>query len=173
MRMGFGQVEIVISTIIVGAMLVTSLTSVAASKRSQYYESARVRGNSIAEALMSEILPLPMREPSCDCGYGLETGETGSNRLNFDDVDDYNGLVDTPPKSKDGTACDGYTGWTQRVAVDMVSANDWNTTTSTYANTYRVTVSISQGTTLVSKIVGYRTSGTSSALTGTVDSVAP
>ncbi|MCY2982278.1 MAG: hypothetical protein NTY15_01420 [Planctomycetota bacterium] len=158
-RRGFSQVEVVVSTIIVGVLLVSSLSTIAASCRSQVYESNEVRGFAIAEALFAEIAPLPLREPSCDCGYGVEAGETGTNRLNFDDVDDYQSLVDSPPKARNGTACMGYTDFTRSVAIDRVTSADWSSTTATYGGVYRITVTVLQGTTEVCRVVGYRTSG--------------
>ena len=161
LRSGFSQVEVVVSTIIVGVLMVSSFSAIAASRRSQVYESNEVRGLAIAEALFAEIARLPMREPTCDCGYGAETGEAGTNRLNFDDVDDYRGLVDSPPKARNGTACAGYTDLSRSVAIDLVTTADWSAASATYVGVYRITVTVLRGTTEVCRVVGYRTSGSS------------
>lgn len=158
-RRGLSQAEVVVSTIIVGVLMVSSFSTIAASRRSQMSESNEVRGLAIAEALMAEIAQLPMREPSCDCGYGAEAGETGANRLSFDDVDDYKNLIDSPPKSRNGIACTGYSDLGRNVAIDLVTTADWNATTATYAGVYRITVKVLRGTLEVCRIVGYRTSG--------------
>ncbi len=160
-RNGIGQTEVAASTVIVGILMVASLSTIAASRRSQVGESNKVRGIAIAEALISEIANLPMREPSCDCGFGLETGESGTNRINFDDVDDYRGLVDAPLKSRNGTALPGYTAFTRSVFVDMVSAGDWNAISGSYSGIYRITVVIRVGTSEVCRLVTYRTSASS------------
>ena len=162
LRRGLNQAEVAISTIIVGVLMVTSFTTIAASRRSQTEESFCVRGLAIADALMAEITQLPMREPSCDCGYGPETGETGSNRLNFDDVDDYNGLTDSPPRTRNGTLCDGYSDLSRRVTVASVVSSNWDSTTLTYAGVYRVIVSVVRNSKEVCRLVSYRTSGTQS-----------
>ncbi len=158
-RSGLSQVEVVVSTIIVGVLMVASFSTIAASRRSQMSESNEVRGLAIAEALMAEITQLPMREPSCDCGFGIEAGEAGSNRSNYDDVDDYQNLVDSPPKSRSGTACVGYTDLSRSVAIDMVATTDWSATSATYVGVYRITVKVLRGTQEVCRLVGYRTSG--------------
>jgi type II secretory pathway pseudopilin PulG len=158
-RSGFGQVEVVVSTVIVGVLMVSSFSTIAASRRSQIFESNRVRGLAIAEALMTEIAQLPTREPSCDCGFGPETGETGTTRINFDDVDDYNNLLDSPPRAKNGTVYAGYSDLRRRVVVSRVSVSDWNVVSTTFAGVYRVTVIVQRGTTEVCRVVGYRTSG--------------
>ena len=158
-RRGLSQVEVVVSTVIVGILMVASFSTIAASRRSQMSESNEVRGMAIAEALIAEITQLPMRETPCDCGYGPEAGETGANRVNFDDVDDYQNLIDSPPKSRIGTACAGYSDLSRRVAIDLVTTADWNATSATYVGVYRITVRILLGTKEVCRLVAYRTSG--------------
>ncbi len=167
-RRGLSQAEVVVSTIIVGVLMVSSFSTIAASRRSQMSESNEIRGLAIAEALMAEITQLPMRDPSCDCGFGIEAGESGVNRMNFDDVDDYQNFVDSLPKSRNGTACAGYSDLGRSVTIDMVTTADWNATTTTYAGVYRITVKVLRGTLEVCRIVGYRTSGSpgSSTLVG-------
>lgn len=158
-RRGFSQAEVVVSTIIVGVLMVSSFSTIAASRRSQVSESNEVRGLAIAKALLAEITQLPMREPSCDCGYGAEAGEAGTNRLNFDDVDDYRNLVDSPAKSRNGTPCIGYTDLSRNVAIDHVTTADWNVSSASHVGIYRITVKVLRGTTEVCRVVGYRTSG--------------
>jgi hypothetical protein len=160
-RIGLSQVEVLVSTVIVGVLMVSSLSTIAASRRSQWMECNEARGIAIADALMAEITNLPMREPTCDCGFGVESGESGGNRMTFDDVDDYNGLVDSPPSSRNGTACAGYSDLSRTVAIDLVTTADWNATSATYVGVYRITVKVLSGTKEVCRIVGYRTSGSS------------
>ena len=158
-RLGFSQIEVAVSSVIVGTLMVTSLTVIAASRRSQVFESNRVRGLAIANAMMSEIAQMPLRDPSCDCGFGLESGESGATRLNHDDVDDYRGWVDSPAKSKNGVALIGYSDLSRKVEVDHVTTADWRTTSGSYTGIYRVTVIVLRGTKEVCRLVGYRTSG--------------
>jgi type II secretory pathway pseudopilin PulG len=162
-RRGFSQLEVVISTILVGVLMVSSFSAVAASRRSQTFESNKVRGLAIAEALLTEISQLPLREPSCDCGFGKETGESGTNRSAYDDIDDYDKLMDSPPKSKNGTPCIGYTDLSRRVAVENITPSDWSVSTSTYTGVYRITVTVLRGTLEVCRVVGYRADGYSSS----------
>ena len=158
-RHGLGQVEVIVSSAIVGTLMVASLTVIAASRRSQMFESNRVRGLAIASAMMSEVAQLPMRDPSCDCGFGLESGESSVTRSNHDDVDDYRGWLDSPAKSKSGVALTGYSDLSRKIEVDHVATADWRTTSSSYTGVYRVTVIVLSGTREVCRLVGYRTSG--------------
>lgn len=158
-RRGFGQLEVVVSTILVGVLMVSSLSSIAASRRSQTFESNKVRGLAIAKALLSEISQLPMRDPGCDCGYGLGSGESGATRSKYDDVDDYHNLIDSPPRSKNGSACVGYADLSRRVKVDRVTRANWSVLTSTYTGVYRITVTVLRNNLEVCRVVGYRTDG--------------
>jgi len=158
-RRGISQVEVAVSSLIVGVLMVACFSAVAASRRSQVYESNRVRGLAIAEALVSEITQLPMRDPSCDCGWGPGNEELGSNRMNFDDVDDYRDLIDSPPRSRSGVLLTGYSDLSRRVAIDRVANSNWNSVTNTYAGVYRITVRVLRGSSEVCRLVVYRTSG--------------
>jgi hypothetical protein len=161
-RTGLSQVEVAISTVIVGVLMVASFTTVAASRRSQVAESTRVRGLALAEAMMAEMMQLPMREPACDCGFGLESGESLSNRTTLDDVDDYNASIESPPIARGGTALDGSIGLSRSVLVELVQSNDWNSTTATFDGVYRITVTVNRGSTPLARLVGFRTSGSQS-----------
>jgi len=158
-RQGLSQVEVAVSTLIVGTLMVASLTVISASRRSQIFESNRVRGLAIANAMMSEIAQLPLRDPACDCGFGLGDSESGPTRSGLDDVDDYRGWDDSPAKTKSGVALTGYSDLRRRIEVDHVTTADWGTTSGSYTGIYRVTVIVLTGTKEVCRLVGYRTSG--------------
>ena len=159
-RRGFGQMEVVISTILVGVLMVSSFSAVAASRRSQTFESNKIRGVTIAEALLAEICQLPLQD-TVNGGFGIGSDEKGANRSKFDDVDDYHNLIDSPPKSKNGAVCVGYNDLSRRVTVDMVTPSNWSVKTSTYAGVYRITVTVWRGSLEVCRIVGYRADGSS------------
>jgi hypothetical protein len=109
--------------------------------------------------MMSEIAQLPLRDPACDCGFGLGGGESGPTRSGLDDVDDYRGWDDSPAKTKSGVALTGYSDLRRRIEVDHVTTADWGTISGSYTGIYRVTVIVLTGTKEVCRLVGYRTSG--------------
>ena len=168
---GLSQVEVVISTIIISVLMVSSLSTIAASRRSQLAESNEVGGLAIAEALLAEITQLPVRDPACDCGFGPESGETGTSRIGFDDVDDYHNLVDFPPKSRSGISLSGYSDLSRNVSIDMVSVNNWNTTATNYEGVYRITIRVLRDNIECARLVGYRSAGSQGAATVTNSSL--
>jgi len=66
---------------------------------------------------LAEILAKPYADPEIPSGSnGLDSGET-SIRNTFDDVDDYDNWVESPPLDSAGQAMAGYNGWTREVWV--------------------------------------------------------
>ncbi|CAN5703508.1 hypothetical protein BH09PLA1_BH09PLA1_08100 [soil metagenome] len=112
-RSAFTLVEVAVSVVIVGLLLATSVQVVGAAKIGQYRLTERARGNALAKALLAEILQLAYADPN------TEAGET---RATFDDVDDYDGLNESPPVFKDGTAMTvpQASTWQRTVAVTWI-----------------------------------------------------
>ena len=122
-RRGSSLVEVAISCVLVGVMMVASMRTVGAVFRTRLVASQQQDGKSLAHELMAEILQTYHEEPSLPEGsIGLDSGETGDgSRALWDDVDDYNGWSASPPEFKDGTALPDATGWTRQVVVDRVT----------------------------------------------------
>ncbi|OHB74408.1 MAG: hypothetical protein A2Z25_19770 [Planctomycetes bacterium RBG_16_55_9] len=67
---GFTLVEAVMSMLIVGTMLVAALSTVGASRLSQYKTSRSHCGRLLAESLMAEILRQDYQEPGGAVAFG-------------------------------------------------------------------------------------------------------
>lgn len=112
---GMTLVEVAVSTIIVGVMMTAALSAVAASAKERAAMANAATAQALGEALMSEIDQVP-------CGSGAIAVSLGSsNRSAFDDVGDFSGLSDSPPKERDGTAISGVSGFARSVSVTNVS----------------------------------------------------
>lgn len=110
--------EIVVATMITGAMLVASLNSVGAVFQTHQVNSSRLTGPGLAHELMAEIMSMPYEDPSgTSTTIGTDSGEALSTRSTLDDVDDYHGLNVTGIRSKAGTLRTGYTGWQQQASI--------------------------------------------------------
>jgi MSHA pilin protein MshD len=123
---GFSLVEAVISTLIAGLLLVAALGAVGAAKTTQLSIALRGRGTAMAQSLMNEVLALPYSDPNQTAAFGLETGEAGATRALYDDVDDFNGLDQTPPTTRDGSSLDSTGRWRRRVTVTWVEPTDFS-----------------------------------------------
>jgi MSHA pilin protein MshD len=111
---GVTLIELVVSIVVValaaGAVLGVLARSAATSADAMVLSQAV----SIAEAYLEEITLKPFVDPD-----GVD-GEVG--RANFDDVDDYNGLVDAGARDQFGNAIPALSGYTVRVTVSASGA---------------------------------------------------
>jgi hypothetical protein len=73
---------------------------------------------------------------------GPDPGEATTTRTDFDDIDDYNGWTESPPRTKTGTALSGYTGWAVSIVVDYVNPATPNGPPSEDLNLKRVVVTV-------------------------------
>lgn len=151
-RRGFTLVEAAISIVIVGVMLVASLSTLGAAARSRQVRMEASQHQALALGLMGEILQAHYEE-STSAGdqafvqnlantidvieptehptpvFGPEAGEADGTRIYFDDVDDYKDWQSTPPQAKDGTPLPNLDGWDRTVRVRKVQVNDPTTET--------------------------------------------
>ena len=118
-RHGLSQVEVVVSSLIVGVVLVGALNVLGAAKQTNRVAADQIDAPSLAHQLMGEILSLPYEDPEEPGGsIGLETGETNTTRTDFDDIDDYNNWYRVSPQYKDGTPVPGVESWPRQVLID-------------------------------------------------------
>lgn len=119
---GFTIIETALSTVVIGLMLVAALQTVGASKLAQHRNADRARAVHLASLLLAEITAQAYEEPDVVKLFGPEPAELlPGNRSLYDDVDDYEGLSETPPRDRAGVAVTGFSGWTLTVKVQWVS----------------------------------------------------
>jgi MSHA pilin protein MshD len=94
LRSGFSIVEVTVSIVLTGIMLTVALQTVSQSNLTQHRTLERARAGELARMLANEILQHSYVEPVAAATFGAESGET---RATYDDVDDYNGLSESPP----------------------------------------------------------------------------
>lgn len=124
---GFSLIEAIASIVIVGVLFVVALNLAGSSRMTDYTTTVRQRGHLLAEALMSEILQQQYQDPSQTPVFGCDPGENmGNARVNFDDVDDYDGWSEKPLRDCNGTKISNCDGWERQVKVDRISGVDFN-----------------------------------------------
>jgi type II secretory pathway pseudopilin PulG len=108
---GFTFVEILITLVFLSiAMLATTSQFPLGLKVSQSAEDLTLATN-LAQELMEEIRSLRWEDPQLPGGVlGPEIGQGEWSRLDFDDIDDYDGLVESPPNDLDGNPLNGQGG---------------------------------------------------------------
>lgn len=156
----FTLVEAVISIVITSVMLVAALRTVAAARSGQIWNSDRLRAIYLAQDLMAEITSKPYTDPGATPLFGPEGAEIVGGRSTYDDVDDYNGLSESPPKDRSGTSIPGATSWTRAVTVIWVMPADLTQTSLIDRGAKLITVTVSRNNATLAKLVEVRTSAT-------------
>lgn len=114
---GFGLIEVVFATFLVGVVLAVSVRGFGQAVLRQAQLRDRQRAYQFGHDLMNEILMKAYQEPLTGTGLGPDSGESSSQRSTFDDVDDYSGWSETPLKSESGTTIPNTNGWSRSVMV--------------------------------------------------------
>lgn len=156
--LAFTLVEVMMSVIIVGVMFVAALNTVGHTRISEYKISERYRGLLLAQDLMAEILQQAYSDPSGTYVFGTESGEGTSDRMDFDDVDDYHDWSQSPPQRRDGTVIPDLTGWGRSVAVLWVNPDNLPQTSGSDQGAKRMTVTVTHNGLPVASVFAFRTS---------------
>ncbi len=72
------------------------MRSMTAAKRREQRTLSESSYHFLANELMNEIQLQAFSEPTSVSGFGVESGESGGSRINYDDVDDYHLLTESP-----------------------------------------------------------------------------
>jgi prepilin-type N-terminal cleavage/methylation domain-containing protein len=139
---GFTLVEVVISIVVVGIMLVAALNTVGGVFRSYAIARERQQGYALATELMAEILQARYEDPNDSPVFGVESGESSTPRIDYDDVDDYDGWSVSPPQAKDGSAVPNSEGWTRMARVWWVDVVDPTTETGSETGLKKIKVEV-------------------------------
>lgn len=120
MTRGFSLVEAAIASTIMAVLVVSGLNASGRLGVARYDQADRARARALADDLVGEMYPKAYRDPVSTPGpMGLDAGE-GPIRATYDDVDDYEGLLDAPPKDMAGEVLPGLDLWSREVSVARV-----------------------------------------------------
>ena len=147
---GFTLAEVLVAVVVIVIALVPLITVLGQGvKRGKDPQKITV-ANFLAQDLMEEIMCKKFDEdptnPDTTVNLGPDSGETRSGNpttRNYDDVDDYDGYTETPPKEVDGTVMTDYTGYTRSVVVDYVSETNLDLVSTAITRFKRVSVTVS------------------------------
>lgn len=156
-RAGVSMLEATGATLIVGLTLIASMRAVGASVKVQSRTAESEKACFLATAMMTEITRQYYQNPTTPVLFGPEAGETGPNRKNFNDVDDYNGWSESPPQNQDGSLLPDLSGWSRTVTVQWISATDATLTSPTETGAKRIMVSVLHNNVVRATRVGVRT----------------
>lgn len=156
-RRGFSLVEIVVSAVIVGVLLVAAMRTVGMSVFTQYKTAERIIGWSLADGLLAEILAKQYEEPGTTPQFGPDPGESTTSKTTYDDVDDFHNWSESPPQYADGSVMPDLTGWRRYVSVAWVGPTDLDQTAISETGAKRISVSVEHNGSLVATRMAIRT----------------
>lgn len=155
-RPGTSLVEVAVSTLLVGVVVVAALRTVGAATSSQFANGQRAQAVLLAKELADEILDLPYEDADVADNLGAEASEAvGGDRTAFDDVDDYDAWTSTPPVRRNGDTLPATNTWTRSVIVQYVDPNDLETTVEEDQGIKRVQIDVSDGAELLASVTFY------------------
>ena len=150
---GFTMLEVVVATFIVALVLVASVNMLGSATRSRRLTGQQSHAALLTNDLLAEILAHPYADPEGGTGLGTDSGEGTTTRVDFDDVDDFDGWSGTPAEDVGGTDLASGAGLTRSVQVAYVQANDFTTVVGTDQGAKRIVVSVSAGGKTLAQII--------------------
>lgn len=125
---GTTYVEMTVCTLLVGLVLVAALDSAGSAARTTLGVSQEQQVQQYAARLMAEVLSVSYFDPEADDeneNFGIESDEADppSNRLAFDDIDDFDDWAESSAlQARDGAADTNTSGWSRTVNVKKLAA---------------------------------------------------
>ena len=137
---GFSLIEVLISTILVGLAIVALLTA------SSAFTIANGAGAdlSTAEFLIEQIRELTAMLPVIDPETGTAVfGAEEANLSGYDDLDDFNGAVFSPPVGANRAVLNSFAAFSQQVTVENVSRTNFEQVVAHHSSNFvRVSVRV-------------------------------
>ena len=128
-RTGFTMVELVLTMVVISIAALGVMSSLAFAVTHQSDGLWQAKSVALARTYFEEIMAKRFDEatpnggvPPCSvsttaCSSAASFSDAGEDRAGFDDVDDYDGLVESPPVAPDGSPRPDYTNYQVAIAV--------------------------------------------------------
>lgn len=155
---GVTLIDLILVIIIVSLAVPPMMALLIQGTRQSTFGVTVSRANSLASALLEEMRSKRGDENATSASMTLGP-EFGENRTTYDDVDDYHGLDESPPKDSLGNDLAGYAGFRQQVSVCYVANTNLDTCVGGISLYKKVTVTVTdpegRSTQLVTVISSY------------------
>ncbi len=138
-KQGFTLVEVLIAIVIVGIALVSLIAANNSCTTTNGYGVEL----STSEFLIEQIRELTRLLPISDPAGGTTFGPEEATLANYDDLDDFDGAVFTPPINSERVSLNDFSSFSQHVTVESVSASNFQLVVADGTTAFtRVTVTI-------------------------------
>lgn len=130
---GFTLIELIITVVLLGVTIPVITTAIMEGVRRNADITMTTNATLLAQSLLEEIRSLRFDEVTTPPWSNLLGPDGGESRVTFDDIDDYNGLSESPP---------GWIGYTQSAEIRYVPQNQWNGTSISPTSYKRIAVTV-------------------------------
>ncbi len=151
---GFTLIELIVAMVALAIVLAALATLVYPTMKRNPESVIQIRAVELGQAYLDEILTKRYDEnsqqggvppcstanpayPNCSAVLGPEEG----SRANYDDVDDFSGLDESPPRDAQGNVRNGYNNYRVQVSVSYAGDELPGVGTAEDAKRIRVTIS--------------------------------
>jgi len=138
---GFSLAEVVVVIVVVSLAVPPMAMLLHQTLVGNAQSNMQTTAVALARGLMEEILSKSFEDPQGELGsFGTEEGA----RAGYDDVDDYDGLNDMPPKDSQGNTMNSYSAFRTRVTVENVASGSPGGSAQADGSTHfkRVTITV-------------------------------
>lgn len=159
LRRGISLVEVTISMVIVSIMSLGVIQMTTVSARTRALSMERVRALTLANDLLAEIQTKHWADPDSGVtSFGVRVDEyNGKTRTAYNDVDDYDGWSQSPPREIHGDDIPGFDGWTRSVTVEYAAVSGNTVVTSgSFEPGKLITVTVLRNGRLIAEVSAFR-----------------
>ncbi|GAG20974.1 unnamed protein product [marine sediment metagenome] len=137
---GFSLVEVLIAIVLVGLAIVSLIAANSSFTRA----NAAGRDLSTAEFLIEQIRELTTLLPVIDPNTGTDLfGPEEAGLATYDDLDDFDGTIFSPPISSDRDVLSNFAAFGQQITVENVSAANFEAVVIDHSSSFvRITVKV-------------------------------
>ena len=141
-KKGFSLIEVLIAILLVGLAIASLVGANSAFTQSNGAGTDLSTAEFLLEQIRELTALLPVIDPLTETStFGPETGETLTT---YDDLDDFDGAVFSPPINADRNPLSDFFAYSQQVTVENVSASNFEQVVSDHSSNFvRITVKIS------------------------------
>lgn len=158
-RRGITLVEVVLSSLVLAFVASGAVRLLVAVVDRREAAVREIRGAMLADQMLAEVMARQFETLSAgrDEEFGPSTSEASANQWGaFDDCDDFDGWVRSPPVSSSGTALDGLDLWDRRVLVQYVATDNLDQAVVGPTDVKRIQVTVTYQGRPVAVRIGYR-----------------
>ena len=148
-------VEVVISTLLVGVVLIGATDVLGRVIRGRSDITYTAQGEHLAQQLMTEILNAKYEDNTLPV-FGAEPDEVFGIRAVFDDVDDYHMWTSPAPVDIMGQSLPNTTGWQREVTVELFDPNSADLGSIVDLGLKRIIVNVTKNGQLITRQVAIR-----------------